>query len=65
MKLALYAEAGVAEVWLVLTEQRVVKRHTAPQSYAYQQLARAAFPEQLASTVLPGLALPPVGLCPG
>jgi len=64
LKLQLYAEAGVAECWLILAEERVVERHTGPQGPAYQHIERVTFPATLESTVFPGLALPPAGLFP-
>ncbi len=64
IKLGVYAEAGVAECWLILAEERVVERHTAPLGAAYQHVARITFPDTLESTVFPGLALPPAGLFP-
>ena len=64
LKLRLYAEAGVRECWLVLAEERVVERHTAPQGAAYQNIERVTSPATLESTVFPGLALPPAGLFP-
>ena len=63
-KLEIYAEAGVRECWLLLAEERIVERHTDPQSGAYRQVERATFPATLASTVIPGLMLPPEGLFP-
>jgi len=65
IKLGVYAEAGVAECWLILAEERVVERHTGPQGTAYQRVERITFPASLPSTVFPGLALPPAGLFPG
>ena len=64
LKLQLYAEAGVRECWLVLAEERVLERHTAPQGTAYGSIERVTFPGTLASTVFPGIALPPAGLFP-
>ena len=64
LKLQLYAEAGVRECWLVLAEERVVERHTVPHAAAYQNIERVAFPDTLASTIFPDLALPPEGLFP-
>ncbi|MEO6784773.1 MAG: Uma2 family endonuclease [Chthoniobacteraceae bacterium] len=64
LKLQLYAEAGVRECWLVLAEERVLERHTGPQGTVYQNIERVTFPGTLASTVFPGLALPPAGLFP-
>ena len=65
VKLGLYAEAGVSEVWLVLAKERMVERHTEPQGAAFQRIERAVFPETLESTVFPGLLLPPAGLFQG
>ena len=59
VKLALYAEAGVSEAWLVLAEERILERHTEPQGSAYRRLERAVFHETLECTVFPGLVLPP------
>ena len=64
LKLQIYAEAGVAECWLILAEQRVMERHTEPQGAAYQRIERVTFPAALESTVFPGLTLPPAGLFP-
>ena len=64
VKLGVYAEAGVQECWLLLAEERVIERHTAPQGTAYQRVERAAFPATLESTVCPGLTLPPGDLFP-
>ncbi len=64
LKLQIYAEAGVRECWLVLAEERVVERHTSPQGTAYRNLERVAFPGSIASTIFPGIALPPTGLFP-
>ena len=64
LKLQLYAEAGVRECWLILAEERAVERHTAPQGSAYGSIERVTFPGTLASTVFPGIALPPAGLFP-
>jgi len=65
IKLGVYGEAGVAECWLILAEERVVERHSEPQGTAYQRVERITFPATLESTVFPGLALPPAGLFPG
>ena len=64
LKFQLYAEAGVRECWLVLAEERVLERHSLPQGTTYRNIERVAFPGTLASTVLPDIALPPVGLFP-
>jgi len=65
LKLGVYAEAGVAECWLILAEQRVIERHTAPQGTIYQHIESVTFPAALESTVFAGLTLPPAGLFPG
>lgn len=62
VKLGVYAEAGVPECWLVLAEERALERHTEPKGASYQRVERAIYPAQLASTVLPGVVLLPVGL---
>ena len=64
LKLQLYAEAGVRECWLVLAEERVMERHTAPQGSAYRNVERVTFPGTIASTVFPDLAVPPATLFP-
>lgn len=64
LKLQIYAEAGVRECWLILAEEHLVERHTAPQGAAYQHVERVAFPKALESTVFPELVLPPAGLFP-
>lgn len=65
LKLQLYAEAGVRECWLVLAEEGVVERHTAPQGATYRSVERVSSPGRLASTIFPSLAVPPAGLFPG
>ena len=65
LKLSLYAEAGVTEVWLILAEGRSIERHTSPQAGVYQQVERVAYPGTLESTVFASLRLPPAGLFPG
>jgi len=64
LKLQIYAEAGVRECWLVLAEERLVERHTAPQGTAYLNIERITFPGAIASIAFPTLALPPRGLFP-
>ena len=64
VKLALYAEADVSEVWLVLAEQRILERHTDPQGAAYRHCERVNFPATLQSTVFTALTLPPADLFP-
>lgn len=64
LKLELYAEAGVAECWLVLPEERVVERHTEPAGSAYGRVERALYPATLRSTVFPELQVPPAELFP-
>ena len=47
VKMPLYAEAGIAEVWLVDLKSKVVEVHTSPAQGAYQQLRRAERGEML------------------
>ncbi len=65
VKLDVYAEAGVPECWLVLAQELVIERHTEPGDGHYRRIERAVYPQQLASTVIPSVALPPAGLFPG
>jgi len=64
VKLALYAEAGVRECWLLLAEERAIERHTEPKGAGYQRVERAVLPGALESTVIPGLTMPSAGLFP-
>ncbi len=52
------------EVWLILAETRTVERHTGLADGTYREVARAAFPATLPSTVFPTLTLPPEGIFP-
>lgn len=58
VKLPLYAEARIAEVWLVDLVADAIERHTEPQGRRYRRVSRAGRGETLASTVLPALVLP-------
>jgi Uma2 family endonuclease len=64
LKLQLYAEAGVRECWLILTESGMVERHTAPAGSAYRAVERVSFSAGLPSTVLAGVQIPPAELLP-
>lgn len=64
LKLKLYAEAGIAEYWLILAEARAIERHTEPSVEGYRWVERAVAPATLVSTVFPHLSLPPADLFP-
>jgi Uma2 family endonuclease len=64
VKLGVYADAGVAEAWLVLAAERAVERHTNPQDGAYRSVERAVWPGAVPSTVFPAVTLPTDGLFP-
>ncbi len=64
VKLALYAEAGVRECWLLLAEARAIERHTEPKGASYERIERVALPGALESTVIPGLTVAPAGSFP-
>ncbi len=57
VKLPLYAEAGVAEAWLIDLVNDTIERHTDPRGGRYRQVAIAGRGESLASTVLPAVAI--------
>ena len=64
LKLALYAEAGVREYWIILADTRRVERYSEPMGSAYGKLESCTLDGSLESTVFPGLRLPPAGLPP-
>jgi len=57
-KLALYATAGIPEVWMVNLRVRQIERYTAPQRNAYTQDAVAERGQTLSSIALPELIVP-------
>ncbi len=57
VKLPLYAEAGIAEAWLIDLVNDTIERHTDPRGGRYRQVAIAGRGESLASTVLPAVAI--------
>lgn len=64
LKLALFAEAGVAECWLILAEQCTVERFAGLAGGRYTSVQSAPYSAALESTVFPGLRLPPAGFPP-
>ena len=57
VKIPLYAQAGIPEVWLVdLTASRI-EIYTAPANGAYQQVRQVAGGETFTSPALPGLTV--------
>jgi Uma2 family endonuclease len=52
-----YAEAGVAEYWLVLVEQEIVEVHTGPSSTGWIQVRRRTREETLTSQTYPRLSV--------
>lgn len=54
-KIAIYAEAGVAEFWLVLPDSATIEAYTGPQGSAYRECRRVARGEVLVATTMPGL----------
>ena len=63
-KLRCYAAAGIPEAWLADLVAGVLERHSEPCDGLYRQVALGRPGDTLASTVLPGLAIP-VGLALG
>ena len=59
LKLAIYAEAGVPECWLLFPEAKMIERHNDLSGATYRRVERATFPAALESTVFPKLTLPP------
>lgn len=57
-KLPRYAAAGIPESWLADLVAGVVERHSEPRDGLYRQIALGRPGDTLASTVLPGLAIP-------
>ena len=53
----LYAEAGVAEFWLVLPEEKVVEVHTGPINGAWSNVHRYHGGESFTSTVFPAISI--------
>ena len=56
VKLPLYAQAGVGEVWIVNLPEGIVERHTNPSGEGYRSLERARRGETLESVTLPDLS---------
>lgn len=57
VKLPLYAEAGIAEVWIVNLRDNVIEVHQNPNLGMYQQVKIFKAGEQVKSAVLPQLVL--------
>ena len=58
VKLPLYAAAGIPEAWLVDLVAATLERFTEPREGRYRQVTLGGGGDTLASTVLPGLAIP-------
>ncbi len=56
-KIALYAEAGVGEYWLVLAHERAVEIHTGAKDGHWSAIRRIDASEVLESAVLPGIRI--------
>jgi len=57
-KLPRYAEAGIAEAWIIDLTTNTLERHTEPSNGEYRRTDRARAGEIIASAVLPTLNLP-------
>ena len=57
VKLPLYAQAGIPEVWLIDLQEGCVEVYTRPQGGAYQQCIEVAADANLTSPTIPRLAL--------
>lgn len=62
VKLPLYAQAGIAEVWLVDVAGGILERHAEPGGGRFAAVQRAEGDQILHSTAWPGLALGPHAL---
>jgi Uma2 family endonuclease len=58
VKLPLYAEAGIPEVWIINLNGRIIERYSAPRNGRYTQIAIAAPGDMLASLSLPAFVVP-------
>ena len=56
-KLPLYAQAGIAEVWIVDVEGARIERHTDPSGGMYRTTVRGCRGEEVESLAVPGLDL--------
>jgi Uma2 family endonuclease len=56
-KIAIYAEAGVQEYWLVLAHERAVEIHTSPKDGHWTSMRRVDVTEVLEPAVLPGVRI--------
>ena len=63
-KATLYAEANIAEYWIVIGEQKVVEVYTIPQNGLYTQRRRYSQAETITSATLPGLTVDLAALFP-
>jgi len=57
VKLPLYAQAGIPEVWIVDLTNETIERHTNPSGDDYRNLEKVRRGETFQSTALPGLSL--------
>jgi Uma2 family endonuclease len=58
VKLPLYAKAGIPEVWIVDVNGLRLTRYSQPDGEIYQVVRRARRGQALASTTIPGFAIP-------
>jgi Uma2 family endonuclease len=58
VKVPLYAEAGIAEVWIVNLNGRTIERYSSPRDGRYTQIAIAAPGDTLTSLSLPAFIVP-------
>jgi Uma2 family endonuclease len=58
VKLPLYAQSGIEEVWIVDLNRGAIERHTEPSENGFRLVRRAMPGETLESAALPGLAAP-------
>jgi Uma2 family endonuclease len=61
----LYAEAGVAEYWLVLAGQQRIEVHTQPSAAGWGSVRSVGSGDLLAATTLPGIAVAVAEIFPG
>ena len=58
----IYAEAGVAEYWIVLPAERLIEVHLHPEGSRYREMRTFTRGEEIASQSVPGLRLAPAEL---
>jgi Uma2 family endonuclease len=57
LKLPLYAQAGILEVWIVDLSGEVIERHTDPSGHSYRHTERARRGDSIECSTLPDLTL--------